>query len=253
MPQPRLLRGGGHVARVRPWPSEPSTAQLVTLDLQQPPPAAVLRSWLNELRSNGFQRVRTGAVSELRTGPFDALGFAVVQRLTLLHLDLLDERVPVSIDGTVPAAATGVPAEVHLRKARTGELPVLAAIDASAFPVGWSLDTLAIEDAAGATQRSRIRVATDSGRTAVGYAVSGRSGRSAFLQRLAVSPDAQGSGIGALLVEDSIAWARRWRCRSVAVNTQDDNDRARRLYERAGFIARSHGLLVLERTLATEA
>ena len=73
--------------------------------------------------------------------------------------------------------------------------------------------------------------------------------RAAFLQRLAVHPTAQGRGLGHALVLDSIGWARRWRCRTMAVNTQDDNNTARTLYERVGFVARNHGLVVLERPM----
>ena len=235
MPPARLLRGGGHVARLRTWPGDASTAQLLTVDASSPPPVAVIRSWVEEIRRDGFRRVRTGAISELRTAPYDALGFATIQRLTLLHLDLVAPR---------PAVQIG---DVALRKAAGDEFGRLALLDAAAFPAGWNLDPGAIGDAAAATPRSRIRVvdAADGGRP-IGYAVNGRAGRAAFLQRLAVDPAAQRRGIGAALVADGISWARRWRCRSMAVNTQDDNVTARLLYQRAGFVARPHGLVVLQ-------
>ncbi len=208
----------------------------MTIDSQNPPPVAVLRSWLERIRADGYGFVRTGAISALRTSPYDALGFSAVQQLTLLHLDLhgRSHQLP---------DAPGV----QLRKASGDELGSLASLDAAAFPAGWNLDPTAIRDAAAATPRSRIRVATRFERSRpVGYAVSGRAGRAAFLQRLAVDPDEQGRGIGAALVADGISWARRWRCLTMAVNTQDDNATARRLYERAGFVARTTGLVVLQ-------
>jgi ribosomal-protein-alanine N-acetyltransferase len=136
-----------------------------------------------------------------------------------------------------------------LRTAHRDEHVDLAELDAAAFPSGWALDAAAIGEAGEATPRARVRAALDAHGRAVGYAVAGRSGRAAFLQRLAVLPDAQGHGVGATLVDDVIRWAGRWRCRSVAVNTQSDNGSALRLYERAGFVARSHGLVVMERSL----
>lgn len=241
MPPARLLQGGGHSARVRPWPGDPSIAQLLTLDLHTPPPATVLRSWIGELRRDGYASVRTGAVSSLRTAPFDAVGFEIVQRLTLLHLDLQAPR---------PSPAHG---RVRVRKARPAEHGRYALLDHAAFPDGWALDESSIGEAAAATQRSRVRYVADAAGEPVAYAVSGRSGRAAFLQRLAVHPRAQGAGLGAALVADAVHWAARWRCRTMAVNTQEDNATARRLYERAGFVARSHGLVVLERSLETPA
>ena len=238
-----MLHGGGHTARVRPGPGDPSIAQLLTLDLQTPPPVAVLRAWLGEIRRDGYTRIRTGAVSSLRTAPYDAIGFAVVQRLTLLHLDL---TAPVPI-----TASTGRPGPppVATQRGRPADHHRFAELDRAAFPTGWALDESSIGEAAAATPRSRVRSVSTPDHGLAGYAVSGRSGRAAFLQRLAVRPEAQGNGLGRALVVDSIGWARRWRCRTMAVNTQDDNDTARRLYERAGFVARNHGLVVLERPL----
>ncbi len=235
-----MLHGGGYTARARPWPDDPSIAQLLTLDLQTPPPAAVLRAWMGELRRDAYTRVRTGAVSSLRTAPYDALGFTIIQRLTLLHLDL-------AARGARPARpAEPTPAT---KKGRVIDHGRFAELDHASFPVGWALDASSIGEAAAATPHQRVRFLTTTDGTLAGYAVTGRAGRAAFLQRLAVHPAAQGQGLGRALVVDSIGWAHRWRCRTMAVNTQDDNDTARRLYERAGFVARSNGLVVMERAL----
>lgn len=234
---PRLLHSGGHTARIRPWPGEPSTAQLLTLDHHASPHISVLRSWLGELSRLGYTKVRTGAVSVLRVSPYESLRFAVVQELSLLHLELSQKRELLR-------------AETPLRKPRPGEFFDLAKVDRRAFPERWGLDAAGIEEAAMATPRHRLRVAS-AGRSsaAVGYAVTGRAGRLAFLQRLAVDPEAQGQGIGGTLVLDSVHWARRWRCTTMAVNTQKENEPALGLYHRAGFVAHPHGLVVLERTL----
>lgn len=215
-------------------------AQLLTIDQRGAPHVAVLRSWLRDLEALGYRGVRTGAVSTLRLAPYEALGFREVQRLTLLHADLTkhSERLVIG---------------AGLRRTRPDELGVLSALDHRAFPPGWGLDEVGIAEAAGATPRHRIRVAPhdERGEIPLGYSITGRAGRLAFLQRLAVDPEAQTRGIGGALVADSLRWARRWRCHSMAVNTQDDNERALSLYKRAGFVAKTHGLVVLERALGS--
>src|SRR4029079_15104983 len=55
----RILRGAGMAASVRPWPGTRDVAHVVALDQQGPPPVALLRSWLNDLRTEGYTSVRT--------------------------------------------------------------------------------------------------------------------------------------------------------------------------------------------------
>ncbi len=239
----RILRGAAMVARVRPWPGTHDVAHVVTLDQQAAPPVAVLRAWLNELRDEGYTSVRTGATASTHRGPYDALGFTTIQELALLRVRLADAAPGLRRAGSA--------AEVHLRRARASELVVLASIDRAAFPAGWSLDAVAIAEAAGATPSQLVRVARTHHGTAVGYAVTGRAGRASFLQRLAVRPDAQGQGVGMALVEDAMRWARRRRATTMVVNTQHDNRAALSLYQRAGFQLLREGLVVLERTLDT--
>jgi ribosomal protein S18 acetylase RimI-like enzyme len=57
----------------------------------------------------------------------------------------------------------------------------------------------------------------------------------AEIRLLAVDPDAQGSGIGEALVRASIAEAKAWGARRVVLDTGSRNERAQRLYLRAGF------------------
>lgn len=240
----RLLRGAGLVARVRPWPHEPSIAHLVTLDQQLPLPSAVLRSWLNQLSGDGYTRVRTGALAPSHRSPYDALGFTVAQELTLLHLDLRG-----SLARSVRDA--GRASSVVLRRHRADELSVLARVDQSAFPPGWGLDAMGLLEAARATPSSRIRVAISHDEI-VGLAIAGRSASASFLQRLAVSPTHRRAGTGTALVADAVTWAMRRRCRAMAVNTQSDNEPALALYCRLGFEPSPTPLVVLERPLNGE-
>ena len=240
-PTPRILRSGGLSARVRPWPHEPTIAHLVTLDQQMPLPSVLLRGWLRELTDQGYERVRTGALSPAHRLPYDALGFTLAQELALLHLDLRRAR-----PGGQSIAARD---RFTLRRAKMDELDTLSRIDEAAFPPGWGLDAAGLLDAAKATPRSRVRVASVDGR-AVGVAITGRSAHASFLQRLAVHPEARRAGIASALVDDATTWARRRRCRTMAVNTQSDNTPALSLYVRHGFEPSATQLVVLERSLS---
>jgi ribosomal protein S18 acetylase RimI-like enzyme len=101
-----------------------------------------------------------------------------------------------------------------------------------------------------ATPSARMRVASRAGGEAVvGYAITGRAGSRGYLQRLAVAPDGQRSGIGTALVADGLRWLRRWGAREVLVNTQEDNHAALALYAALGFTREPTGLAVLARPL----
>lgn len=105
-----------------------------------------------------------------------------------------------------------------------------------------------MDDAETATPARRFRVAVDG--DVVGYAITGRSGSQAFLQRLATDPAHTGRGIAAALIGDALRWATRHRCRRLLVNTQQDNRRALALYERLGFQLTPSDLVVLSRPIS---
>ena len=81
----------------------------------------------------------------------------------------------------------------------------------------------------------------------------GRAARRGYVQRLAVGPEAQGSGLGRALLVDGLRWLRRRGAARAVVNTQVDNERARALYESLGFRMAPSGLAVLGRDLQVPA
>jgi ribosomal protein S18 acetylase RimI-like enzyme len=168
--------------------------------------------------------------------PFLQAGFEVHERLHLLVRSLDD----------LPASAP-----VDLRRGHHADRPVVLEVDAAAFPPFWRLDAAGLADALAATPSARFRVAVDRKRPrpVVGYAVTGRAGPRGYLQRLAVQPDRQRSGIGGALVVDGLRWLRRWGAKEVLVNTQEGNEPAVRLYESLGFTLRPEGLAVLRLAL----
>src|SRR5207244_4130816 len=107
--------------------------------------------------------------------------------------------------------------------------------DAQSFGSFWQLDAAGIHDARTATTYARYRVALRRDQAGaervVGYAITGRQGRTGYLQRLAVDPAARGAGIGTALVLDGVRWLATWRVRTVLVNTQETNTTALALYE----------------------
>ncbi len=245
----QIFRGAGYAARVRPWPGEPSIAHLVTVDQGSDVPSSLLRTWLNDLRRMGYSHVRTGALHASACRSYDAIGFVAVQLLALLRAPL----PPRFTSRTTQRAASPTPrrtGDVHLRRGTDSELERLAFLDRQAFQPGWGLDATSISDAMNATPAHRLRVAVDESNGArIGYAVTGRAGKSSFLQRLAVDPAAQRRGVGSRLVVDAQVWARRWRATTMTVNTQVDNLAALRLYGDCGFVLLTEQLTVMQRAL----
>lgn len=207
------------MAVLTPWPGRPA-------------PAAIVGRATRRLEDHGVRRVLTPALRPEEQEPFLELGFHVHERLHLLRHPL----------GELPSVA-----EVALRRGWRGDYPGALEVDALAFSPFWRFDRAALAEARSATPSSTFRVV---GRRRVrAYAVTGLAGDLAYLQRLAVHPDHQRRGIGAALVVDALAWARRRRAEAVLVNTQEENASAMALYRRLGFLPEPEGLAVLARDL----
>jgi len=122
--------------------------------------------------------------------------------------------------------------EIVVRPALYADLQALLRVDSVAFdPLWWNTaDTLAewLADAS-------FFVVAESDGQVVGYACASLSGRHAHLSRIAVHPEHHRQGIGMRLLAEAIAFFRRRQAFGLTLNTQQDNDRGRRLYERFGF------------------
>lgn len=231
-----VIRWGEERARTGPWRGDHRVAYLTPVPDAPVPSAAFVRRCCEQLAARGYVRAVTGALSPTEQGGFLAAGFRIEKQLHLLAHDLRD----------LPAPAV---AERLLRRARLADRPAVLWVDAAAFPPFWRLDDAGLDEALRATPHARFRVtgAPD----VVGYAITGRSGRRGFLQRLAVHPDHQGRGCGRALVLDGLRWLRRWRAGHAVVNTQLENDGALALYESLGFHREPSGLSVLSTGLPT--
>lgn len=230
-----VVQWGADRLRIGPWRGDPEVAQITPAPGRLPSLAAIDRA-VRLLAARGYRSVLTSALTWSEQQPFLGARFQEHERLHLLRRDLRD------LPDVGPPSG-----DARLRRGRRGDLLDVLEVDAAAFTPFWRFDRAGLDDARAATPVSRFRVA-DAGR-AVGYAVTGRAGPIAYVQRLAVRPDHQGSGIGAALVVDGLRWARRRSATTALVNTQESNGRALALYERLGFVPQPHGLVVLERSL----
>jgi GNAT superfamily N-acetyltransferase len=219
--------------------------------------------------------LRTAVLTERDATPFLANGFAVVLRLHVLTHDLAGVAPNWSLGRRLTGQrltgrrltgqrltgrrATVAASDVRFRRMRSTDLDSLLAVDQAAFTAidgvaddevarGWT-SRISLDEAMSATPSTRATVALIGDRI-VGFAISGRAQRAGYLQRLAVSPDAQGAGIGSALITDCLSWCRRHRVVRVAVNTQVGNTAAMRRYVSMGFSETLPSLVICERHLS---
>ncbi|MEP7112547.1 MAG: GNAT family N-acetyltransferase [Ilumatobacteraceae bacterium] len=238
---PLILRAGGVVARVRPWAFEPNVAHLVLYNQSRLPTPSEITGWISQLRTSGYDTIRTGALGTQAGARFERLGFESVQSLVLLEHTAIGSA-------THPAVTSAGQDSVSMVRLAIEDDPEASRIDVSAFGAGWCIDRIGIGDVRSATPRHRAR-AIRVGDEIVAYAISGRDGRNGYVQRLAVSPVHQHQGHGLALVGDSLRWMARWRVRRALVNTHIGNQAALALYHRLGFTDLSDRLHVYERRI----
>ncbi|HYV58719.1 MAG TPA: GNAT family N-acetyltransferase [Acidimicrobiia bacterium] len=226
------LRWRGGWARIGPFRSNQDVARL-TMGADAPPSASVIERCLGEAQARSYKAVVTNALTAADSVPFVDAGFSVRERLHLLAHDL--RELPP------PSGST--------RRARRHDNPAVLDLDATAFDGDWRLDHGGLVEALRATPVTRFRVTPESAPTISGYAVTGRSGHTGYLQRIAVRADARRRGYGRALVADALRWLSRRSVDRALVNTQLDNDAALALYESSGFRRLPIGLCVLGRTL----
>lgn len=208
--------------------TDPGTVHLTVVDPGAVTPDAA-QVCAGVLAGLGYRLVLTNAMAPDDADVFIAAGFTIRESLDLLGR---------SLDSVPPRGA---------RTRRAVDLRPVAALDRRAFGAR-ALDVPALRDAIDATPTSRLR-AVGPRPAPLGYAIAGVAGSRAYIQRLAVDPDARRQGIARALLTDGLRWARRRGASAVLVNTHRDNDAARTLYESAGFVLLPRGLHVLERTL----
>lgn len=118
-------------------------------------------------------------------------------------------------------------------------------IDDASFSDRWRMGDLGLTEAREATPRSAFLVVRDP--RLVGFVIVGAAVTVAYLQRIAVAPDARRSGVGRSLVRAAEAWGAAQGATKIVLNTQPENEAAARLYAEEGFRRSPGALSVLAR------
>lgn len=120
-----------------------------------------------------------------------------------------------------------------LRQVHKSDIPAIARLDSRAFESVWQYSENTLDFAWG---ECFLFTMIEAGNRVLGYQMSTLEGTQGHLARLAVDPASQGNGLGKVLVGDAIAYMEEHAdITSITVNTQGDNIRSKRLYERFGF------------------
>ena len=100
-----VLRAGGAAIRVRPWPGDESTAQVLPVPGALLPSASEVGRWLHALSRLGYHRVRTAALGPQDQGPYLEAGLDPLEELALLRRPL----ARAAAGAGAPAAPGGEP------------------------------------------------------------------------------------------------------------------------------------------------
>jgi ribosomal-protein-alanine N-acetyltransferase len=126
---------------------------------------------------------------------------------------------------------------VELTAMRWWDIPEVHQLERQLFehdpwtvPQFWS-------ELAGSPQTRDYVLARDDAGTIVGYAGLFTSGADACVQTIAVAREAQGAGVGRLLLERLRELAGNRGARSLGLEVRADNEVALQLYRRSGFVA----------------
>lgn len=220
------IRRGWALARARPWNDASTAVAALRLERGGDRFLSACAGWL---WSQGVDRVLSPAMPDTQTGAWRRAGFRDHLELVMFERDL---RHPIA-DPIHPVVELDEP-----------PMETLAEIDNQAFDSTWQVGRLGLMDAIDATPLAVVMAVVDAGHF-LGFSIVGEMAGVAYLQRLAVSPDHGGKGIGRSLVRASTRWARARGARSMLLNTQPENEAAAALYADEGFVALTRRLRVL--------
>jgi GNAT superfamily N-acetyltransferase len=117
------------------------------------------------------------------------------------------------------------------------DLDIIAGIDAAAFKPLWQYNQETLELA---FMQAATATALAEGERVLGYQLSTQHAGSGHLARLAVVPEAQGQGLGGILIREMLRFFESRGIHAITVNTQADNAPSQCLYRRWGFEPINH-------------
>jgi len=199
------------------------------LDLLLPPYLAAVR--------------RAGAKALYYTGG-DLLTDWLKDTLQARHFHLLTTlRSYDKLDFTIPSNGNQT---VIVRPFTPADLPELLEVEAACFAPYWRFDGPSFLELH--QTYPYFVVAVKDGRV-IGYQFNTVDAGMGFLVRIAVHPLLNSQGIGTRLMAEAVSFFRRQRVWKIALNTEEQNHHAHRLYEWFGFQLIAPQGFVLERPL----
>ena len=136
--------------------------------------------------------------------------------------------------------------QVMVRPFQRGDLSELLEVENACFEQYWCYDAASFLEIA--ETYPYFVVAVRDGRV-VGYQFNTVDGGMGFLVRIAVHPALNSQGIGARLMAEAVHFFQDQRVWKIALNTEEKNHHAHRLYEWFGFHQVQPQGFVLERSL----
>lgn len=221
------FRRGWARAEARPWndTSADATLRLVRGG------AGFIETCTHRLHTLGAPGVMSPPLAQSARKPWESAGFNPFVDLALLRLDLSGPVTP--------------PQHLVVRE-ENYDLDLMLAVDTAAFEEFWRFSRAALIESLQATSKSSVFVIRDGALGITGYAIAGFGHAISYLQRVAVDPQWQGSGMGRSLIRAVARSARRQGSKALLLNTQLDNATASGLYDAEGYVQLPDSLAVLK-------
>lgn len=224
-PEPLTLSNGWLRARARPW-NDTVTEPMVRVDRGG---AGFLSQVTGHLAGLGAREMFSPALYPGSTRSWEENGYEEFAVLEVFERSLM--------------GGAGAPGE-HPVRSETPDWAHVVDIDRAAFAGFWGMSAVGLEEAYEAN-RTAVVLTVDVAGVPAGYAIVGTHWGVAYLHRIAVMPDHEGEGLGNSLLSAAINWGAANGGRVMVLNVRPDNDRARRLYLRGGFVTTGASLSVL--------
>ena len=126
-----------------------------------------------------------------------------------------------------------------IREVTAADFDAVADVDGMAFQSIWHHNRATLE---AASRQAATFTLLEDGQDVLGYQLSTWHIDTGHLARLAIRPDRQGQGLGALLVGEMIRFFMTRNVQHITVNTQENNLASQRLYNRLGFQPAGHNV-----------
>lgn len=213
-------------AEARPWNDTSAGAALRLIRGG----SGFIEACAHRLHTLGAPAVMSPPLARSSRKPWESAGFSPFVELALMRLDL---GGPVS------------PPQHLVVREDDYDLDLMLAVDTAAFDEFWRFSRAALVESLQATSKSAVFVIRDGDLGITGYAIVGYGHAISYLQRVAVNPTWQGSGMGRSLIRAVARSARRQGSKALLLNTQLDNLSATGLYETEGYVQLPDSLSVL--------